>query len=66
MAEEILKARQRLNSIYAKHTRQPLETINKVMERDYYMAADEAVTFGLIDSVIAPKKTLETPAQAFN
>jgi ATP-dependent Clp protease protease subunit len=51
-AEEILKTRTRLNSIVARHTGQPLERIEKVMERDYYMSAEEAVEFGLIDSVV--------------
>lgn len=51
-AEEILKTRARLNAIIARHTGQPLDRIEKVMERDYYMSAQEAVDFGLIDNVV--------------
>ena len=51
-AKEILATRARLNDIYAKHTGQPIEAIEDAMERDRFMSADEAVTFGLVDSVV--------------
>ena len=51
-AEEILSTRARLNGIYAKHTGQKIDLIDKAMERDTFMTADEAVGFGLIDSVV--------------
>lgn len=56
-AQEILKTRQRLNAIIAKHSEQTLEKIEQVMERDYYMSSEEAVQFGLIDSVIEKRPT---------
>ncbi len=51
-AREILKLRQRLNEIYVKHTGQPIEAIERKLERDSYMAAEEARDFGLIDQVV--------------
>jgi ATP-dependent Clp protease protease subunit len=51
-AREILALRARLNNIYVEHTGQTLEVIEKVMERDKFMTADEAKAFGLIDEVV--------------
>ncbi len=51
-AREILKIRERLNDIMAKHTGQPLERIAQDTERDYFMSGDEAKQYGLIDEVI--------------
>ncbi len=51
-AEEILKARQVLNEIFAKHTGQPIEKIAEETERDRYMSAAEAKEYGLIDEVL--------------
>ncbi len=51
-AEHILKIRRRLNEILAENTGKPLETIERDTERDNFMSADEAVEYGLIDSVI--------------
>ena len=51
-AREILKTREQLNRIYAERTGQTLEKIASDMERDYYMSADEAKTYGLIDQVL--------------
>lgn len=51
-AKEILKVRERLNTIYVKHTGQKIEMIEKSMERDMFMSPDEAKGFGLIDEVI--------------
>ena len=50
-AREILRMRTRLNSLYAKYTGQPLERIEKAMDRDSFLEADEAKEFGLIDAV---------------
>ncbi len=50
-AKEILRIRHRLNSLYAKYTGQPLEVIEKSMDRDRFLEADEAKDFGLIDEV---------------
>src|SRR5918998_1377799 len=51
-AREILKTRQRIDEIYAKHTGQPLEQVHTDMERDRFFKADEAEQYGLIDRVI--------------
>ncbi len=51
-AREILKIRERLNEIMAKHTGQPLDKISLDTERDYFMSAEEAKRYGLIDEVI--------------
>lgn len=51
-AREILKMRERLNEILAKHTGQPIEKIRTDTERDYFMSGEEAKTYGLIDEVI--------------
>lgn len=51
-ATEILKLRKHLNQIYAEQTGQPLEVIEKVMERDRFMSVEEAQEFGLIDTVM--------------
>ena len=51
-AREILKVRERLNEILAKHTGQPLDKIALDTERDYFMSGEEAKKYGLIDEVI--------------
>jgi ATP-dependent Clp protease protease subunit len=56
-AREILKTRQRLNEIYVRHTGQPIEEIEKKLERDTYMSADEARDFGLVDQVVEQRPT---------
>jgi len=59
-AREILKIRERLNEIMAKHTGQPLEKIAQDTERDYFLSAEEAKRYGLIDEVITrPPKFLK-------
>ncbi len=54
-AERILKIRDNLDKILAKHTGQPLARIQKDTDRDYFMTADEAKKYGLIDKVINGK-----------
>ncbi|MEO6861116.1 MAG: ATP-dependent Clp protease proteolytic subunit [Microcoleus sp.] len=51
-AKEILRLRHQLNGIYAKNTGQPIEKIEKDMDRDYFMSAEEAKEYGLIDRVV--------------
>ena len=59
-AREILKIRERPNEIMAKHTGQPLEKIAQDTERDYFLSAEEAKRYGLIDEVITrPPKLLK-------
>src|SRR6188768_2653525 len=50
-AREILRMRQRLNELYAKYTGQKIEAIEKAMDRDKFLEADEAKAFGIIDEV---------------
>lgn len=51
-AREILTLRKRLNEIYVRHTGQPLEAIERKLERDTYMSAEEAREFGIVDEVV--------------
>jgi ATP-dependent Clp protease protease subunit len=51
-AREILEVRGRVDRIYAKHTRQPLEQVHADMERDRFFTADQAVEYGLVDRVL--------------
>ena len=51
-AREILRIRGQLNQIYANNTGQPLEKIEKDMDRDFFMSAEEAKAYGLIDHVV--------------
>jgi ATP-dependent Clp protease protease subunit len=51
-AQEIVKLKRRLNEIYAKHTGQTVEAIEKMLDRDTYMTAEEAKSFGLLDQVM--------------
>ncbi|MBP7831435.1 MAG: ATP-dependent Clp endopeptidase proteolytic subunit ClpP [Candidatus Pacebacteria bacterium] len=55
-ARQILKLRARLNEIMAKNTGQKVAQIEKDVERDYFMAADEAKKYGIIDEVLKEKK----------
>jgi ATP-dependent Clp protease, protease subunit len=54
-AEEILRMREHLNGILSKHTGQPLERIASDTERDYYMSAEQAKVYGIIDQVVAKR-----------
>ncbi len=54
-AREILKTREQLNRILAERTKQPLEKIQNDTERDYFMSATEAQSYGLIDQVISKR-----------
>ena len=54
-AREILKTREQLNKILAERTGQPLERIEKDTERDYFLSAEEAQAYGLVDQVIAKR-----------
>src|ERR1700754_3679681 len=52
-AEEVLKLKRRLHEIYAKHTGRTIEDIERALDRDTYMTAEEAKAFGLIDTIMA-------------
>ena len=55
-AREILRLRERLNELLVKHTGQSLEKVQKDTDRDYFMGADEAKEYGIIDEVIQAKQ----------
>ena len=57
-AREILNLRARLNQIYASHTEQPIDVIEKRMDRDSFLSPEEAKEFGLIDDVVDSRKDL--------
>jgi ATP-dependent Clp protease protease subunit len=51
-AQEIVKLKRRLNEIYAKHTGQTVEAVEKMLDRDTYLTAEEAKNFGLVDKIL--------------
>lgn len=59
-AQEIVKLKRRLNEIYSKHTGQTVEAIEKMLDRDTYMTAEEAKNFGLLDQVMARRPETES------
>jgi ATP-dependent Clp protease protease subunit len=59
-AQEIVKLKKRLNEIYAKHTGQTVEAIEKLLDRDTYLTGEEAKAFGLIDQVMERRPEPET------
>jgi ATP-dependent Clp protease protease subunit len=58
-AEDIIKMKRRLNEVYVHHTGQPYETIERTLDRDYFMTADQAKDFGLIDRVMSKREEAE-------
>ena len=62
-AREILTLRKRLNEIYVRHTGQPIEAIERKLERDTYMSAEESRDFGLVDEVVENRPTAEDIAR---
>ena len=58
-AEDILKVKRRLNEIYVEHTGQSYEVIERTLDRDHFMSAEEAKAFGLVDEVTT-KRAVET------
>jgi ATP-dependent Clp protease protease subunit len=58
-AQDIIKMKRRLNEVYVKHTGLPYEKIEATLDRDYFMTAEEARAFGLIDRVLASRDEIE-------
>jgi len=56
-AREIIKARDIINGIYARHTGQPVDKIKRDTERDNFMSATEALDYGLIDTVLESRRS---------
>ncbi|NDA68245.1 MAG: ATP-dependent Clp protease proteolytic subunit, partial [Verrucomicrobia bacterium] len=54
----MLKLKQRLNEIIAKHTGQPVDVVEKACDRDNFMSSEEAKKFGLVDEVVASRKDI--------
>jgi len=55
-AEQILRIKRKMNKLLAEHTGQPLEVIERDVERDHYLDAEESKAYGLIDEIIAPRR----------
>ncbi|TXD42654.1 ATP-dependent Clp endopeptidase proteolytic subunit ClpP [Lujinxingia vulgaris] len=60
-AREILKLRETLNGILARHTGQSLENIERDTDRDFFMSAEDAREYGLVDEVISPRAKQDQP-----
>jgi ATP-dependent Clp protease protease subunit len=58
-AKEIGRLKKMLNTILANHTGQPLEKVEKDTERNFYMSAEEAVEYGIVDKIVEPRKVWE-------
>jgi ATP-dependent Clp protease protease subunit len=62
-AREILRLKDRLNEILAKHTGKSVENIGKDTDRDNFMSAAEAKAYGLVDQVVQSRKEIAGPAE---
>jgi ATP-dependent Clp protease, protease subunit len=58
-AEDIIKMKRRLNEVYVRHTGKDYETIEKTLDRDYFMSAEDARAFGIVDEVITKRHPIE-------
>ncbi len=58
-AEDIIKMKRRLNEIYVKHTSQPYDVIERTLDRDYFMTAEQAKEFGIIDKVLSSRDEVD-------
>src|SRR5690242_13845885 len=61
-AQDIIKMKRRLNEVYVKHTGRDYETIERTLDRDHFMTADEAKDFGIVDKVITSRELIEKSA----
>jgi ATP-dependent Clp protease, protease subunit len=59
-AQDIIKIKRRLNEVYVKHTGQPYETIERTLDRDHFMSAEEAKAFGIVDKVLEKRADVES------
>jgi ATP-dependent Clp protease protease subunit len=59
-AEDIIKMKRRLNEVYVRHTGKPYDIIERTLDRDYFMTAEQALDFGLIDRVLIKRDEVET------
>ena len=58
-AQEIVKLKRRLNEIYARHTEQSVESVEKALDRDTYMTPEEARSFGILDEVYSRRPAID-------
>jgi ATP-dependent Clp protease protease subunit len=58
-AEDIIATKRRLNEIYVKHTGQPYERVEKTLDRDHFMTAEDALAFGIVDRVYEKRELPE-------
>jgi len=59
-AEEIIQLKKRMNGLFAKHTGQSIDKVSKDSDRDYFMSAEEAKKYGLVDEVVESLKEIDT------
>jgi ATP-dependent Clp protease protease subunit len=65
-AEDIIKMKRRLNEIYVKHSGQSLDVIERTLDRDYFMSAEQAKEFGLVDQVLSKRELDENDPSSVN
>jgi ATP-dependent Clp protease protease subunit len=65
-AREVLELKRRLNEIMARHTGQPIEKIDRDLDRDNFMSGKAAVEYGLIDTVLEQRRQMKPPAKGQN
>ena len=58
-AQDIVKTKRRMNEVYVHHTGKPYDVIEKALDRDNFMSADESKSFGIIDRVLAKREDIE-------
>ena len=58
-ARDILKMKRRLNDVYVKHTGRTLEEVEKTLDRDHFMTADEAQDWGVVDKILTTRQEIE-------
>jgi ATP-dependent Clp protease protease subunit len=63
-ARELLRIRARLNSLYVMHTKQPLEEVERVMDRDTFLDPEAALKFGIIDKILEKRQSKEEEEEA--
>jgi ATP-dependent Clp protease protease subunit len=63
-AEDIIKTKRRLNALYAKHTGKPIEEIERALDRDNFLSAEESKEFGLVDHVYEKRDGAEIAGKA--
>ncbi|MEM1317077.1 MAG: ATP-dependent Clp protease proteolytic subunit [Pseudomonadota bacterium] len=63
-AQDIIRLKRRLNEIYVKHTGQEYDMIERTLDRDHFMTAEESVEFGVVDKVIGSRDEIEAEASS--